>query len=144
MLNFTLKTQLKSGKNNMCISRYGNHYPKPEFVEWRSRIISEISQQIDAIKTLTEDLSIEILYIPQDKRRRDIPGMIDALFHVFEHMRLVKDDYQFKKVLFETVLPDKKNGIHFTQISIKALENLQYVWYNKEKEIKKSGGNKHE
>ena len=46
----------------------------------------------------TVPLFILIHYWPGDKRTRDVPGMVDALWHVLQKVGFVEDDSQFKHV----------------------------------------------
>lgn len=49
-------------------------------------------------KHYTVPLFILVHYWPGDKRTRDVPGMVDALFHILQRIKFVADDGQFKHV----------------------------------------------
>lgn len=91
MIKFILPGQLKSGKNGMQVSRYGAHYPKKEWAEWRDRVVLEILDKVFE-RDINEPCRIRVRYFAGDKRRRDVPGMLDALYHCFERARVVTDD----------------------------------------------------
>ena len=85
--------QVRGGKNNMGVTRDGRHYPKPEFAKWRSEMIHQITKQLPTgFKTITEPTNVKLTYFAGDKRRRDMPAIIDALFHVLERANIVEDD----------------------------------------------------
>lgn len=52
---------------------------------------------------------MDVAYYPGDLRRRDVPGMIDALFHCLEHGGFVKDDSLIKDVTWQTFPVDRAN-----------------------------------
>jgi hypothetical protein len=75
----------------------------PRFTAWKNQAGMEVLQQKRAWPVearmalpLKGDLRLEVLYCPQDKTPRDIPGMVDALFHLLEAMEIVEDDAQVK------------------------------------------------
>lgn len=85
-----------SGKNAVQINpKTGRHYPNKRFVEWRSKFASAFNEFVKQYsKTFPIDypVSVTILYTPGDKRRRDVPGMEDALWHLLEYYKIVEDD----------------------------------------------------
>lgn len=92
MISFSLPGQLKSGKNNMMLDpRTGRHYPNKAFAIWRDEMVGRIVEAV-GIKKLSEPCSIVVKYTPGDLRRRDVPGMMDALCHVLEKAGTVTDD----------------------------------------------------
>lgn len=102
-MNFVIKGQIKSGKNAMQITRTGRHYPLKAFSDWREVVMNQLQDQIPVKTTLEGPQNAYFTYHPGDLRRRDVPGMIDALFHVFERFGLVKDDAQFENVHWMTM-----------------------------------------
>ena len=101
-MSFTFLGQIKSGKNNMKITREGRHYPNKEFAKWRSSVISQISQAYNfSFKpkdVFDKPCRITVKYWRGDNRRRDIPGMADALWHCLERATVVLDDKLFEEV----------------------------------------------
>lgn len=105
-MNFVIEGQIKSGKNNMGITRAGKRYPRAPWAAWRDGVLAQIFQQFagqrvghDPAKTM----GINVLYWPGDLIRRDVPGMLDALFHCFERAGVVRDDTLFKYVAWTTM-----------------------------------------
>lgn len=97
MIEFTLLGQIPSGKNAIKITRTGHRYPSKRFSNWRAMVafmVPSVKEPIDC----KGDLSITVIYYKGDLRRRDVPGMLDALFHLFEYRRLVIDDKHFVNV----------------------------------------------
>lgn len=101
-MKFTIKGQCKSGKNHMQISRTGRHFPLKSFVDWRASVEAQVREQVGFPQPIEGRCFAFFDYVPGDLRRRDVPGMIDALFHVFERLALVKDDSLIKNVRWET------------------------------------------
>jgi len=77
----------------MGISRTGKHYPNPKFAAWSKDAIRQIRGQLPlGFQTFTEPCAVNLKYVSGDKRRRDQPAIIDALWHVLEKSGVVKDD----------------------------------------------------
>ena len=120
VLTLHLMGQVRGGKNNMCITRAGIHYPNPKFVIWRNDMFSQIKTQFPlGIATINSRLlKWTFTYTPEDNRRRDIPAILDAVFHVMERAFLVKDDCLIKNLSFVELPADKESA----GILIKAYE----------------------
>lgn len=119
ILELHFKGQVRGGKNNMCISRNGNHYPSPKFVEWRNNMFRQIKEQLPKIVTITDKKAKWIFeYTPDDNRRRDLPAILDALFHVLERAIIVSDDSIIKNIEFTELPLDKKNSGVLIQVYI--------------------------
>ena len=106
-----LKGQVRGGKNNMGITKTGRHYPNKKFAAWRDEMICQVNRQVELIKEfkqITGPCSIDITYTAGDKRRRDVPAILDALWHVFERSGVVKDDSLIGNVTFRKSY-DKEN-----------------------------------
>ena len=86
----------------MQISRTGRHFPLKSFVDWRSLTELQIRNQVGYPSPIEGPCKAFFAYYPGDLRRRDVPGMIDALFHVFERLKLVKDDSLIRHVDWKT------------------------------------------
>ena len=109
LLRFTLPGTTPSGKNAVLITRTGQRYPAPRFKKWRDSVMPILQPLASPGPLLSNNLSIEVLYWPGDLRRRDVPGMVDALFHVIEKAGIVRDDAQLKHVHFWTQELDRTN-----------------------------------
>ena len=91
-LSLTIVGQLKSGKNGMQVTRSGHHYPKPGWAAWRDATILFISAQNRPKVAFDSRCRADVRYWSGDARRRDVPGMIDAICHCLERSGTVKDD----------------------------------------------------
>lgn len=96
-LKFHIEGQLKSGKNNMLTTRAGKHYPNPKWAVWRDEVMNQLWEQ-NSRPTITKPCSIVVHYTAGDNRRRDVPGMMDALWHCLERAKIVSDDKFFANV----------------------------------------------
>ena len=113
---FTLKGQIPSGKNAITITRKGLRFPNKRFLLWRN----EGSRQLQFQKLYTKfgkiidkPVSIIIDYYKGDLRRRDVPGMLDALWHLLEYNKIITDDKWLGEenceVIFKNKGLDRKN-----------------------------------
>lgn len=99
MISFALTGQLPSGKNALLVTRQGRHVPSPRFVEWRRQAAKEVLTQVKASeKPLTGTCRLIVRYVPHDRRRRDVSGMLDGLFHLLEFCGILEDDSQVQNV----------------------------------------------
>ena len=94
MLTMKILGQCPSGKNAVKITRFGKRYPSKRFVEWREKALSHIIHYEEAFKAkpINKPCNIKIDYWSGDKRRRDAPGIIDAIYHLLEKAEVVTDD----------------------------------------------------
>ena len=98
-MKLTILGQIKSGKNNMRMTRTGKHYPNPEWAKWRNNVLDQIKEQnIGQWEKFDAPCRVTVRYWKGDLRRRDVPGMIDALWHCFERSGIVSDDKWFEHV----------------------------------------------
>ena len=83
--------QCPSGKNSVIVTRSGKRFPSKRFVDWRSKALKEI--KIDkGFKIIDKPCNVIVDYWSGDRRRRDIPGILDALWHLLEKAGVVTDD----------------------------------------------------
>ena len=108
-MKFVIKGQCKSGKNSMQVARTGRHFPLKSFVDWRAGVEAQIISQVGKPRPIEGPCMAVFSYVPGDLRRRDVPGMIDALFHVFERVNLVEDDSLINDVRWITEPLDRSN-----------------------------------
>jgi len=100
---FTLTGQVRGGKNHINITRTGKRYPSKLFARWVYESTDQLYRQLrskSGFQTFREPVSIGIDYWPSDRRIRDIPAIIDALFHVLEKVAIVKNDFFFKRMFY--------------------------------------------
>lgn len=109
IIELRLTGQVRGGKNNMKISRQGFHYPAPEFVAWRNKATGQMMEQRPAgFKPITDrSLSWQFIYTPEDNRRRDVPAVLDAVFHCLERAMIVADDCLIKQISVNELPADK-------------------------------------
>lgn len=60
-------------------------------------------------ETFDKPCELEVKYWKGDERRRDVSGMLDALFHCFEKAGIVADDKLFVNVDWELMGLDREN-----------------------------------
>ena len=101
-----IHSQVRGGKNNMGITRTGRHYPNKKFKEWRDDAVLQVLTH--KFSMITEPCVAEIDYFAGDRRRRDVPAILDALFHVLERAGVVKDDCLIEDLIFKKHY-DKEN-----------------------------------
>lgn len=109
MISFTLTASLPSGKNQVGIdTRNGRirRFPNKRFTDWRRQAAKEVLTQVAAKeKPLIGPLHALIAYTPGDHRLRDVPGMMDALWHLFAYCGLLEDDGQIVMADWRTLPP---------------------------------------
>ena len=85
--------QIRGGKNNMIVTRSGLHFPKPEWAKWRDEAVAQIKRQLPpCFKPMDVQINMRFRYVAGDHRRRDMPAIIDSIFHVLEKAGVVVDD----------------------------------------------------
>lgn len=107
-LQITFHDQIPSGKNQVEEHwRQGKKvkHGNDRFAAWRQAAGMEFILQKAKWTPLQKmalpmlgDLVVTISYRPLDKTRRDLPGMLDALWHFLEHMEIIENDGQIKGV----------------------------------------------
>lgn len=86
-LKFTLLGQMPSGKGQIRtqVVRGGIHrFPNKRFELWRSDAFRQLAEQRGGRTTIDAPCAVDVLYIPGDRIRRDVPGIMDALCHLLE------------------------------------------------------------
>ena len=92
-MTITITGQIRGGKNNIIITRTGRRFPKPEWAKWRDEKVAEVKRQLPkGFVAISEPVEIGLDYFSGDKRRRDMPAIIDSIFHVLEKAGVVEDD----------------------------------------------------
>lgn len=77
----------------MVVTRTGHRFPKPAWAAWRDEQVIAIKRQLPlGFKMIELPTNIHLFYVAGDMRRRDMPAIIDAIFHVLEKAGVVKDD----------------------------------------------------
>lgn len=85
--------QIMGGKNNIIVTRTGHRFPNPKWAKWRDKMVASVKQQLPVeFRTIDVPTNIRLTYWAGDKRRRDMPAIVDAIFHVLEKAGVVEDD----------------------------------------------------
>ena len=93
-LRLVICGQIIGGKNNIIITRSGRRFPKANWAAWRDDAVAGIREQLKpSFQTITEPVNVRLTYFAGDRRRRDMPAVIDAIWHVLEKSGVVKDDF---------------------------------------------------
>ena len=111
-MTLTITGQIRGGKNAIRTTQTGQRYPTKTFKDWSAKACLQIWEQTGLpheIKPFDEPLWININYWPGDARVRDIPAIVDALFHVLEAAGVVVNDKWFQEMRYEQHEIDKAN-----------------------------------
>ena len=95
---YILLGQVRGGKNAIRTTKEGRRYPSKVFARWAQDAINQIREQDTIKNTITIPLGISLDYIPGDNRIRDIPAILDAVFHALEGAEIVESDGQFRRI----------------------------------------------
>lgn len=99
-----LKGQIRGGKNHVMLTSSGHRYPNRIFAQWRNKAVLEVKQQFFE-RTFDVPCEVYVDYTPEDNRRRDVPALMDGVWHVLERAGVIKDDTLFKDVTWKTNKP---------------------------------------
>jgi Holliday junction resolvase RusA-like endonuclease len=84
---------IRGGKNNMIVCRNGAHIPRASWKLWRDDAVEQIKRQLPPFYVpISEPCNVRLDYVAGDKRRRDFPAIVDAIWHVLERCAVVRDD----------------------------------------------------
>jgi len=106
-------------KSNRYIRKKGGTVFKPPRIKnWEARAIWEIKQQYSG-DPLDGPLSMEVILVLPNRRKRDIDNMLKSLWDVLEKAKVIKNDNQIYEI--RTIKQIEKN-VQKTIIYIKRLE----------------------
>jgi len=109
-IRIIIQGQVRGGKNNMIVTRKGLHFPRPEWKRWRDDAVMQVQRMFRVDEPVfTEPCSARILYVAGDRRRRDMPAVMDAIWHVLERARIVADDSLIQHISEWVMEYDKQN-----------------------------------
>lgn len=97
-----LAGQVRGGKNNVIVTRSGKRFPNPIFEQWRNKAVLEVKQQLSSSK-FDVPCHVHVQYTPGDRRRRDVPAIMDGLWHVLERAGVVSDDKFLEDITWHTL-----------------------------------------
>lgn len=97
-----LKGGMVSGKNQQGTDpRTGHRFPNARFKRWREKMLPQVRAAKQAAgmgdRWFICPLAFWVEYWPADGIHRDMPGLMDALFHLMEQGRVVENDNQFEE-----------------------------------------------
>lgn len=110
MIRFVLTGQIPSGKNAVVVTRSGMRFPAKRFKLWREDAFNQLMPYGNLKVPAAWEPHVLVRYTPGDKRRRDVPGMIDALWHLMEKFGMVDDDARFRHLSWTTCNVDKERA----------------------------------
>ncbi|MFA5378127.1 MAG: hypothetical protein WC455_20410 [Dehalococcoidia bacterium] len=92
-LTIHLSGQVRGGKNNTIVTRTGHRFPRPEWAKWRDAMVLSVRSQLPVGHVpICRPCAVSVVYVPEDRRRRDVPAVLDSLWHVLERAGVVDDD----------------------------------------------------
>ena len=107
---FLIEGIIRGGKNNVLHTRSGHSYPNPEWARWRDRVVRELKGQKKAnFSPFKRIVSVDLDYWPGDLRRRDVPAILDSIWHCMERAEIIVDDSLLSNVKFTNRGLDRKN-----------------------------------
>ena len=109
-MTFCIYGIIRGGKNHIGITRTGRRYPLKNWAIWRDDMVRQLKNLvIQDLVPYDKTCKIVFNYWTGDHRRRDVPAMLDSLFHCFERAGIIEDDSLFKSVTWYYRGYDKKN-----------------------------------
>ncbi len=105
-LTVTIPGNCPSGKNqvDICYDCDGKERRIPDkvFTAWRTRALQDLALALRGRRDLPlrGALIATVIYTPGDARCRDVPGVMDALWHLLERGGLVENDGQIRGVIW--------------------------------------------
>ena len=105
---------IHGGKNAVQITRTGHRYPNPKWAKWRDGVVSSMRNQAKSqtkgiLAPLNGILTAHLDYWKGDLRKRDVPAILDSIFHCLERAGIVEDDSQLCNIKFTNMGLDRKN-----------------------------------
>ena len=92
-LSIRIEGIISGGKNNIIITRSGHRFPKASWAKWRDSAVASVRSQLPkGWVPINVPTNIELTYVAGDKRRRDMPAIVDSIWHVLEKAGVVTDD----------------------------------------------------
>src|ERR1035437_3446263 len=92
-LRIVICGQIRGGKNSVKTTRTGKRYPEKKWAQWRDEAVRGVLEQLPrGFKTISAPVNVRVTYVAGDRRRRDCPAILDAVWHVLEKSGVVSDD----------------------------------------------------
>jgi hypothetical protein len=119
-MTIVIPSQVRGGKNNICITRTGRRFPNKKWAAWRDVTVEQVKEQLPIWHEpiSTRKAFWEFIYTPENMLRRDAPAVLDSVMHCFEKAGLVTDDCLIKNFKFIEMEPNKENPSMVVNISL--------------------------
>lgn len=92
-MTIIIRGQVRGGKNNLVVTRTGKRFPRKAWAAWRDDAVRQVKAQLPKGWTpIDTDCPVSFNYVSGDRKRRDKPAILDAVFHVLENAGVVTDD----------------------------------------------------
>lgn len=109
-MTIELKGQIPSGKNQQQIVMVRGRvmkFPNKRFKLWRADAAGQVALQQPGATGIAAPCRMVVKYTPGDRLRRDVSGILDAIFHLLEHVGVVENDYFIQDVDWESLPLDR-------------------------------------
>lgn len=105
-------SKLPVPKSNRYIRRKGGGvFKPPRVVNWEVRAIWELREQYKG-EPIDYEVSVDIVLILPNKRKRDIDNMLKSLWDVMERAGIIKNDNLIYEVRTVKRIEKGKEGVH--------------------------------
>ena len=109
-LELSIYGQIRGGKNNMQMTRTGRHYPNPEWARYRDRVVRQLKEQVKGVYApISVPCRVSISYWKGDLRKRDVPAILDSIWHCLERAEIIEDDCLIEDVDFSNIGLDRED-----------------------------------
>lgn len=105
-------SKLPVPKSNRYIRRKGGKvFKPPRVVNWEARAMWELREQYDG-NPIDYEVSVEIVLILPNRRKRDIDNMLKSLWDVMEKAGIIKNDNLIYEVRTIKKIEKGKEGVY--------------------------------
>ena len=105
-------SKLPVPKSNRYIRRKGGKvFKPPRVVNWEARAVWELREQYDG-NPIDYEVSVEIVLILPNRRKRDIDNMLKSLWDVMEKAGIIKNDNLIYEVRTIKKIEKGKEGVY--------------------------------
>ena len=105
-------SKLPVPKSNRYIRRKGGKvFKPPRVVNWEARAIWELREQYNG-KPIDYEISVDIVLILPNRRKRDIDNMLKSLWDVLEKAGVIKNDNLIYEVRTVKKIEKGKEGVY--------------------------------
>lgn len=105
-------SKLPVPKSNRYIRRKGGKvFKPPRVVNWEARAIWELREQYNG-EPIDYEISVDIVLILPNRRKRDIDNMLKSLWDVMEKAGIIKNDNLIYEVRTVKKIEKGKEGVY--------------------------------